>query len=52
MFNLMTEICYTQTELNTKLEKPGRIKKTDITRKMHLSKVDPEQGTAEWPFFV
>jgi len=49
-FNLMTGICYTQIELNRKLEKQGRIKENYI--KMHLGKVDPEQGTAEWPFFV
>lgn len=28
---------------------PGRIKENNI--KMHLSKVDPQQGTAEWLFF-
>jgi len=44
MFNLRTETCYTQTELNRKLGKPGRIKKNI---KMRLSKVDPKQGVAK-----
>jgi hypothetical protein len=50
MFKLRTEIRYTQIELNRKLWKPGRIKENAI--KMHLGTVDPEQGTAEWPFFA
>jgi hypothetical protein len=48
MFQLRTEICYSQIELNRKLGKPGRKKKNDI--KMNLSKVDPEQCTDEWSF--
>jgi hypothetical protein len=48
MFQLGTEICYSQIELNRKLGKQGRKKKNDI--KMHLSKADPEQDTDEWPF--